>query len=83
MLPLKVLKKQGAYNVIGACLKRSKDLPHQSSLIETCHEHPPGPISAVSSYWRHRFEAEGVPEPMESIEHIIAHVIGSGKVFSV
>ncbi|KAJ8670091.1 hypothetical protein QAD02_001350 [Eretmocerus hayati] len=83
MLPLKVLKKQAAFDLIAACVKRSKEIQHasgpmiQASCLE--HDHPTGPINAVTSYWRHRFETEGVPEPLESIEHIIAHVIGSNK----
>lgn len=37
-------------------------------------------IGEVIDRWSRRFEAEGVPEPVESIEHIIAHVTGTRKV---
>lgn len=31
-------------------------------------------------YWCHRFENEGVSEPVESIQHILSHVMGVDKV---
>lgn len=37
-------------------------------------------IGDIIDQWSHRFETEGVPEPVESIEHIIAHVVGTKKV---
>lgn len=37
-------------------------------------------ISEIVEKWSHRFENEAVPEPVESIEHIVAHVVGLKKV---
>lgn len=39
-------------------------------------------IGDVIDQWSRRFESEGIPEPVESIEHIVAHVIGTKKVLS-
>ncbi|EZA46842.1 hemK methyltransferase family member 1 [Ooceraea biroi] len=33
--------------------------------------------------WSHRFESEGVPEPVESIKHILAHIIGTKKIMDI
>lgn len=79
MLPLKILKKQVSYNVLNACFKRPKEFSHPSSAVlqsNNPHGNDSHTINAISSYWRHRFETEGVPQPMESVEHIISHVIG-------
>lgn len=37
-------------------------------------------IGGIIKQWSYRFETEGVPEPVESIEHIVAHVVGNKKV---
>ncbi|KAK0097384.1 hypothetical protein PV326_002132 [Microctonus aethiopoides] len=44
------------------------------------------PLRAIASnvrdnmeYWCHRFENEGVSEPVESIQHILSHVMGVDK----
>lgn len=37
-------------------------------------------IGEIVEKWSHRFESEAVPEPVESIEHIVAHVVGLKKV---
>lgn len=37
-------------------------------------------IGDVIDQWSRRFENEGIPEPVESIEHIVAHIIGTKKV---
>jgi len=37
-------------------------------------------IGDVIDQWSRRFESEGISEPVESIEHIVAHVIGTKKV---
>jgi len=37
-------------------------------------------IGDVIDQWSRRFENEGISEPVESIEHIVAHVIGTKKV---
>ena len=81
MMGLKVLQKNSA-KIICNCLKRTKDLQQASSAAQiTCHEneHLVGP--EITAFCRHRLESEGVPEPVESLEHILAHVIGSNKVF--
>ncbi|XP_008210371.2 MTRF1L release factor glutamine methyltransferase [Nasonia vitripennis] len=82
MLPLKVLKKSASCsNLLSTCLKCTKDIaqpPSPAVFQASCHEaadHPVGPLNVLSTYWKHRFETEGVSQPMESIEHIIAHVI--------
>lgn len=38
-------------------------------------------VGEIARQWRERFEKEGIPEPIESIEHIIAHIIGTSKVW--
>lgn len=40
-------------------------------------------IGEVIDQWSRRFENEGITEPVESIEHIVAHVIGTKKVISL
>ncbi|XP_043667114.1 MTRF1L release factor glutamine methyltransferase isoform X1 [Vespula pensylvanica] len=40
-------------------------------------------ISEIVEKWSHRFENEAVPEPVESIEHIVAHVVGLKKLLDV
>lgn len=37
-------------------------------------------VDYIVRHWRQRFEDESIPEPIESIEHIVAHVIGTKKV---
>ena len=37
-------------------------------------------VGHILGRWRQRFENERIPEPIESIEHIVAHVIGTKKV---
>lgn len=37
-------------------------------------------IGDIVRRWHQRFEDEGISEPIESIEHIVAHVIGTRKV---
>ncbi|XP_011863716.1 PREDICTED: hemK methyltransferase family member 1-like [Vollenhovia emeryi] len=40
-------------------------------------------IGDVIDQWSRRFESEGIPEPVESIEHIVAHVIGTKKIIDI
>ncbi|EGI66031.1 PREDICTED: hemK methyltransferase family member 1 [Acromyrmex echinatior] len=40
-------------------------------------------IGNVLDQWSHRFENEGVSEPVESIEHIVAHIIGIKKIIDI
>ncbi|XP_012534308.1 MTRF1L release factor glutamine methyltransferase [Monomorium pharaonis] len=40
-------------------------------------------IGDVIDQWSRRFENDGIPEPIESIMHIVAHVIGTKKVIDV
>nr|XP_012216990.1 PREDICTED: hemK methyltransferase family member 1 [Linepithema humile] len=40
-------------------------------------------IGDVIDQWSRRFENEGIPEPVESIEHIVAHVIGTKKIIDI
>lgn len=40
-------------------------------------------IGDVIDHWSRRFENEGVTEPVESIEYIVAHIIGTKKVISL
>nr|XP_031828522.1 MTRF1L release factor glutamine methyltransferase [Nomia melanderi] len=40
-------------------------------------------VGEIIEQWSHRFRNEGVPEPVESIEHIIAHVIGTDKIIDL
>lgn len=37
-------------------------------------------VGEIIEQWSDRFKKEGIPEPVESIEHIVAHVIGTSKV---
>lgn len=37
-------------------------------------------VGEIIEQWSDRFENEGIPEPVASIEHIVAHVIGTSKV---
>ncbi|XP_001602562.2 MTRF1L release factor glutamine methyltransferase [Nasonia vitripennis] len=37
-------------------------------------------IAYVVKHWQERFLQEGIAEPIESIEHIVCHVIGSKKI---
>lgn len=39
-------------------------------------------IKSLHGYWKRVFAKNLVPEPEESIEHILAHNLGSKKVFS-
>jgi len=40
-------------------------------------------VGDIIDQWSRRFENEGITEPVESIEHIMAHVIGTKKVTSL
>ncbi|KAL0102835.1 hypothetical protein PUN28_018256 [Cardiocondyla obscurior] len=40
-------------------------------------------IGDVIEHWSRRFESEGIPEPVESIEHIVAHIIGTKKIIDI
>lgn len=69
------------------CLQRSK-----SKIATPCRPAPRRPFTAdacsptigdVIEQWSRRFENEGIPEPVESIEHIVAHVIGSSKIIDL
>ncbi|KAG7206060.1 hypothetical protein KM043_003458 [Ampulex compressa] len=40
-------------------------------------------IGEILERWSRRFENEGISEPVESIEHIVAHVIGTKKTIDV
>ncbi|XP_076236452.1 hemK methyltransferase 1 [Calliopsis andreniformis] len=40
-------------------------------------------VGEIIEQWSHRFKNEGIPEPVESIEHIVAHVIGTRKTIDV
>ncbi|XP_015172725.1 PREDICTED: hemK methyltransferase family member 1 [Polistes dominula] len=40
-------------------------------------------IREIVEKWSHRFENEAIPEPVESIEHIVAHVVGLKKLLDV
>ncbi|XP_033333590.1 hemK methyltransferase 1 [Megalopta genalis] len=40
-------------------------------------------IGEIIEQWSHRFSKEGVPEPVESIEHIVANVIGTKKIIDL
>lgn len=40
-------------------------------------------IGDVIDQWSRRFESEGITEPVESIEHIVAHVIGTKKITDI
>ncbi|KAK2587456.1 hypothetical protein KPH14_003164 [Odynerus spinipes] len=40
-------------------------------------------IGEIVEKWSRRFENEAVPEPIESIEHILAHVVGFKKLLDV
>ena len=37
-------------------------------------------LASLITQWSRRFEDDGVPEPVASIEHILAHVVGTTKV---
>lgn len=40
-------------------------------------------VGEIIEQWSDRFKEEGIPEPVESIEHIVAHVIGTSKILDV
>ena len=40
-------------------------------------------VGDVIDQWSRRFESEGITEPVESIEHIVAHVIGTKKIIDI
>ena len=40
-------------------------------------------VGEIIEQWSDRFKNEGIPEPIESIEHIVAHVIGISKTLDV
>ncbi|XP_043491488.1 MTRF1L release factor glutamine methyltransferase isoform X1 [Polistes fuscatus] len=40
-------------------------------------------IREIVEKWSHRFESESIPEPVESIEHIVAHVVALKKLLDV
>ncbi|CAL7941771.1 unnamed protein product [Xylocopa violacea] len=40
-------------------------------------------VGEIIEQWSNRFKNEGIPEPVESIEHIVAHVIGTSKILDV
>lgn len=37
-------------------------------------------VGEVIEQWSERFKNESIPEPVESIEHIVAHILGTRKV---
>lgn len=63
-------------NLDGITLKR----PARRLLVSDARECT---IGEVIDQWSRRFESEGVSEPVESIEHIVAHIIGTKKVSSI
>ncbi|XP_063979652.1 MTRF1L release factor glutamine methyltransferase [Diachasmimorpha longicaudata] len=40
-------------------------------------------LKGVIRHWSQKFEDEGVPEPVSSIEHIVAHVIGKKRILDL
>ncbi|XP_043263260.1 MTRF1L release factor glutamine methyltransferase [Colletes gigas] len=40
-------------------------------------------VGEVVEEWSNRFKIEGIPEPVESIEHIVAHIINTNKITDV
>lgn len=40
-------------------------------------------VGEIIEQWSHRFRSEGIPEPVESIEHIVAHVINTSKTIDL
>ncbi|XP_016921092.3 MTRF1L release factor glutamine methyltransferase [Apis cerana] len=40
-------------------------------------------IGEIIEQWSNRFKNEHIPEPVESIEHIVAHVIGTNKILDL
>ncbi|KOC61154.1 HemK methyltransferase family member 1 [Habropoda laboriosa] len=40
-------------------------------------------IGEIIEQWTKQFDNEGIPEPVESIEHIVAHVIGTNKILDL
>ncbi|XP_011297700.1 hemK methyltransferase family member 1 [Fopius arisanus] len=40
-------------------------------------------LRGIIRYWSQRFEDEGIPEPVGSIEHILAHVIGRKSILDL
>ncbi|GAB1862976.1 peptide chain release factor N(5)-glutamine methyltransferase [Camponotus japonicus] len=40
-------------------------------------------VGDIIDQWSRRFENEGITEPVESIEHIMAHVIGTKKIIDI
>lgn len=40
-------------------------------------------IGSIVDQWSHRFESEGIPQPLDSIKHIVAHVTGTRRVSTI
>nr|XP_034191594.1 MTRF1L release factor glutamine methyltransferase [Osmia lignaria] len=40
-------------------------------------------VGEVIEQWSERFKKESIPEPVESIEHIVAHVLGTKKILDL
>ncbi|XP_017756677.1 PREDICTED: hemK methyltransferase family member 1 [Eufriesea mexicana] len=40
-------------------------------------------VGEIIKQWGDRFKNEGIPEPVESIEHIVAHVMGTSKILDL
>ncbi|CAK9821271.1 MTRF1L release factor glutamine methyltransferase [Anthophora retusa] len=55
--------------------------PTMRRLFATNIEYPT--ISEIIEQWSNRFNSEGIPEPVESIQHIIAHVTGTSKILDL
>lgn len=40
-------------------------------------------ITSQANFWCQRFKNEGISEPKESVNHIIAHILGSKTVLDI
>nr|XP_003707145.1 PREDICTED: hemK methyltransferase family member 1 [Megachile rotundata] len=84
-----VSNARALFNVISAevclqCSNRNKVLTSTrltQRLFATSVQCPT--IGEIIEQWSDRFKNEGVPEPVESIEHIVAHVIGTSKILDL
>ncbi|XP_017877238.1 hemK methyltransferase family member 1 [Ceratina calcarata] len=77
------LSSARAFLGIEACMKFvGNELIASGRRLCTINERCPTVGEAIEQ-WGDRFKSEGVTEPIESIEHIVAHVIGTRKILDV
>ncbi|XP_044019614.1 MTRF1L release factor glutamine methyltransferase-like isoform X1 [Aphidius gifuensis] len=84
MLPLKLFLRNinrlgglpNKYRVLNHCPKK---LINSLCTLTTRDD----TLAGFIKHWGQRFEDEGIPEPISSIEHILAHVVGRTKIIDL